>query len=108
MYYYIAGLGAVATFLLIWFYSPLKTTLGQIFFDRNFYSNDQFETALLLKNKFLGKLFSCYICTSFWTSLFVGLIFFIVFNLEWYFPLLTWSTYPAILYLYKLVLDKLH
>lgn len=108
MNYYIAGLGIAATFLLIWFYSPLKITLGQILFDKNFYSTDQFETALLLKNKILGKLSSCFICSSFWLSLLIGSSLFVIFGLEWYFPLLTWFTYPGVLYLYKLILDKLH
>ena len=108
MEYYITGLLIGATAMLIWFYSPLKTTLGQIFFSKDIYSNDQFETALLLKNSFLGKLLGCYICCSFWTSLAIGLILWYIFALPWFFPLLTWFTYPGLLYLYKLVLDKLH
>lgn len=97
-----------ASFLLIWFYSPLKTTLGQIFFDKNIFTNDQFETTLLLKNSFLGKLTSCYICSSFWLSLITGATLFFIFGLEWYFPFLTWFTYPSLLYIYKIILDKLH
>jgi hypothetical protein len=108
MLFYISGLAATATALLIWFYGPLKTTIGQIIFSKNIYSNDQFETALLLKSSFLGKLLGCYICCSFWLSLIVGSLLYYVFDLEWYFPLLTWFTYPSILYLYKLALDKLH
>lgn len=108
MIFYITGLLIAATGLLIWFYSPLKTTLGQIFFSKSIYSNDQFETALVLKNKILGKLSGCFICSSFWLSLVIGIGLFGIFNLEWYFPLLTWFTYPGILYLYKLILDKLH
>jgi len=108
MLYYIAGLCINSTALLIWFYSPLKTTLGQILFSKNIYSNDQFETALLLKSPLLGKLLGCYICCSFWSSLGIGLALWHIFSLPWFFPLLTWFTYPGLLYIYKLVLDKLH
>jgi len=104
--YYFEGLLITWTILLIWFYSPLKVTLGQLFIDKNLYSNDQVETAMLIKNKWLGKLLSCYICFSFWTSLLVGLFFVKTTEVPWYFSLLTWFTYPSLCYLYKAIIDK--
>jgi len=103
---YIQGLFVTWTVLLIWFYSPIKVTLGQLFIDKNLYSNDQVETALMLKNIWLGKLLSCYICFSFWTSLIVGSVFYKIFDLPGYFPFLTWFTYPSLCYLYKSIIDK--
>ena len=103
---YLIGLAATLTILVIWFYSPLKITLGQLFIDKNLYSLDQVETAVLIKNKWIGKLISCYICFSFWTSLFVGLILYKALDLPWYFPILTWFTYPSIAYLYKSLVEK--
>lgn len=104
--YYIQGLLITWTILLVWFYSPLKVTLGQLFIDKNLYSNDQVETAILIKNKWLGKLLSCYICFSFWTSLAVGLLHYKLVNVPWYFPFVTWFTYPSLCYLYKAIIDK--
>lgn len=103
---YLVGLGMTLTALVIWFYSPLKITLGQIFVDKNLYSIDQVDTAIIIKNKWLGKLLSCYICFSFWTSLLVGLFLFKLLDLQWFFPFLTWFTYPSIAYLYKSIVEK--
>ena len=103
--YYLAGLGTTLTALLIWFYSPMRSTLGQILISKNIHTNDDFETALLYKSPFFGKLFGCYICCSFWGSLAVGVIFYAMFDLPGYFPFLTWSTYPSVAYLYKTVID---
>jgi hypothetical protein len=106
LYPYIIGLLTTLTSLVIWFYSPLKITLGQLFIDKNLYSIDQVDTAILIKNKWLGKLLSCYICFSFWTSLVVGLILFKSLDLPGYFPFLTWFTYPSIAYFYKSIVEK--
>lgn len=103
---YIAGLFTTLTILVIWFYSPIKITLGQLFIDKNLYSIDQVDTAILIKNKWLGKLLSCFICFSFWTSLVVGLLLMKILNLPWFFPFLTWFTYPSIAYLYKAIVEK--
>lgn len=103
--YYISGLGVTLTLLLIWFYSPLRSTIGH-FFSKSINSNEDFETALLFKSPFLGKLLGCYICSSFWCSLAIGLIFWVVFSLPNYFPFLTWFTYPCIAYIYKSIIDK--
>lgn len=103
---YFVGLLTTLTILVIWFYSPLRITLGQLFIDKNLYSLDQVETAILIKNKWIGKLLSCYICFSFWTSLLVGLFLYKTLDLPGYFPFLTWFTYPSIAYLYKSIVEK--
>ena len=103
---YTAGLLTTLSTLLLWFYSPLKVTLGQLFINKNLYSADQVETAVMIKSPWLGKLISCYICCSFWISLFVGIILTLAQGLPGYFPLLTFFTYPCIAYLYKHVIDK--
>jgi len=95
------------TLLLIWFYSPLKITLGQLFIDKNLYSIDQVETAVMIKNKWLGELISCYICCSFWSSLLVSVLLKKIFSLPLFFVFLAWFSYPCICYLYKLVIKKL-
>lgn len=103
---YLIGLGILTTSLLIWFYSPLRTTIGQLFFDKNIFSNDQFETALLIKSPFLGKLFGCYICLSFWLSLLIGIGLTIFFKIHISFIPLAWFTYPGLAYVYKAIIDK--
>jgi hypothetical protein len=103
---YFEGLLVTLTALLIWFYSPLKVTLGQLFIHKNLYTDDQVETAIMIKNKWLGKLLSCYICFSFWTSLLVGAFFKISYNLPYQFIFLTWFTYPSLCYLYKSIIDR--
>lgn len=104
--YYATGLLTTLSILLLWFYSPLQITLGQIFLHKNLYSLDQVNTALMLRNKFLAKLTSCYICFSFWTSLAVGLVFTFFFDAPNYFSLLTFFTYPCIAYYYKTLIDR--
>ena len=103
---YLIGLGTLTTLLLIWFYSPLRTSLGRIFFGKDIFSNDQFETALLIKSPFLGKLLGCYICSSFWLSLCIGLVGFTFFDLPLEFIPLVWFTYPGLAYMYKAFIDR--
>lgn len=105
-FYYLKGLLTTWTVLLIWFYSPLKVTLGQLFINKNLYTDDQVETAIMIKNKWLGKLLSCYICFSFWTSLVVGGFIKLYNHLDWSFVFLAWFTYPSLCYLYKALIDK--
>lgn len=104
---FVLGYLITQTLLLIWFYSPLKITLGQLFIDKNLYSVDQVETAIMIRNKWIGELISCYICCSFWSSLIVGLILKSVFSLPSFFVALAWFSYPSVCYLYKLLLNKL-
>jgi hypothetical protein len=104
---YILGLLITLTILLIWFYSPLKSTIGG-FISPQIYMNEQFDTYLLVRNKWLGKLSSCYICFSFWTSLAVGFVVSKLFGMTILYPLLTALTYPSIAYLYKSFIDRKH
>ena len=103
---YLTGLAITWTGLLIWFYSPLKVTLGQLFIDKNLYIIDQVETAVMIKNKWIGKLISCYICCSWWLSLAVSLMLKFVNDLSWKFVFTAWLTYPSLSYLYKRVIDN--
>lgn len=103
---YFFGYLVVQTILVIWFYSPFRISLGQILFDKDMYTHDQFETHLLIKSEMLGKLLSCYICFSFWTSLLVGILPTLIGLVSWYFPAVTVMTYPAICYLYYSLTNK--
>ena len=103
---YFLGLLFTCNACLIWFYSPLKITLGQIFFDKDRYTNEQFETRLLIRNAFLGKLLTCYICFSFWSSLIVGIVFVVLNLAPFWFIVITAGTYPCLCYLYKIIVDK--
>jgi len=88
--------------LILWFYSPLTTTISHIFFKKNdIYTFDQFIDFLSFKSTFLGKLLSCWICMSFWISLSIGIIGLLLLNYPIWYPLLTFFTYPSILFLIK-------
>lgn len=106
MLFYLSGILITWTVLLIWFYSPAKITLGNILFKEPIFSQNEFDTIMLFKNQFIGKLLSCYICFSFWTSLATGLALYFIFKLPWFFPVATTLTYPALCILYKIFLDK--
>lgn len=95
-----AGILAVLSCLVLWFKSPLKLTLGKIIFKQNFNNLEEFDDWLFMKNKFLGKLLSCWICCSFWLSLLVGVFLVLFFNATVYSPLITFFCYPSIAYLY--------
>ncbi len=104
---YIFGYLIVQTILVIWFYSPLRISLGQLLIDKNIYMTDHFETYMLTLNPFLGKLLSCYICFSFWTSFIIGCIgSFFLYDKEIIIPLATALTYPCICYFYKSIVDR--
>lgn len=103
---YTLGLLFTCNACLIWFYSPLKITLGQFLFDKDLYTVEQFETRLLIRNAFLGKLLSCYICFSFWVSLFIGIVFALLSLVPIWFIAVTAGTYPCLCYLYKTIVDK--
>jgi hypothetical protein len=104
--FYLSALGVTLTLLLIWFYSPFRTSIGRLFFSKSISSNEDFETALLYKSPFLGKLLGCFICSSFWCSLSIGTLFWLFFSLPNYFIPLCWFTFPSIAYLYKSIIDK--
>ena len=102
---YVIGLGITQTLLIIWFFSPLKATLTQLFIKKDAIDGDLFDTWLLLKSPILGKLLGCYFCCSFWLSLLVGATLTYYFSLPLLYPLITWFTYPSITYLYKKVIE---
>jgi len=97
---YVVGLLSVCSFLLLWFVSPLKITLAKIFFKKDIVVPSDFDDLLFLKNYILGKLSSCWICLSFWTSLAVGIILTFIGQPQW-FPILTFCTYPSLAYAFK-------
>lgn len=104
---YFIGYFIVQTILVIWFYSPLRITIGQLFFDKNMYMTDHFETYVLAISPFLGKLLSCYICFSFWISIIVGCIgSYFLYDMKIIIPTITALTYPCICYFYKSIIDK--
>lgn len=97
---YLLGLLTVNSLLLLWFYSPLKTTISEIFLKKTLMPHE-FDDWLFIKNKILGKLLSCWICCSFWLSLFVGFIAQVIFILPCYYFLITFFTYPCLCYIFK-------
>lgn len=102
IFYYLSGLLVVNSLLILWFYSPLSSSIGKYFLKNDkIYTLDNLIDFISYKSQFLGTLLSCWICLSFWLSLFVGAILMILFQLPFYFPILTYFTYPAILYLVK-------
>ena len=104
--YFLFGYLVVQTICLIWFYSPLRTSIGQLFISSEIYTNEEVETWLLLKSPLFGKLLSCYICFSFWTSLFAGVAAWLIFGFGVHAPIITSLSYPSICYLYKATVDK--
>ncbi len=102
IYIYLTGLLITNSILILWFFSPLSNSIGKIFFKKdNIYTLDNLMDILAIKSVFLSTLLSCWICLSFWISLFVGACLMILFQLPIYFPLLTFLTYPSIVYLIK-------
>ena len=91
----------VLSILLLWFFSPLKLTLGKIIFNKDYVIPDEFDDRVFLFNSFLGKLISCYICFSFWSSLITGIFFMLIFSLPLYWPLLMFFNVPPIAYVFK-------
>lgn len=99
---YLSGLLVVNSLLILWFYSPIANSIGKIFLKRNnIYVLDDLLDIIAIKSQFLSTLLSCWICLSFWLSLIVGFVFMFYFELPWWYPLLTYFTYPSILFLIK-------
>jgi hypothetical protein len=103
--YFILGNLIVNSLLLLWFFSPFKTTLSEIFLGK-FLMPLEFDDYVFSKNKVLGKLVSCWICCSFWLSLLVGYIISIIFNLTIFWCVVTFLCYPAICYLFYIAVKK--
>jgi len=97
----------VNSFLLLWFYSPLKTTLAKILFKQNITQQEQFEDLIFLKFKSekLSILSSCYICMSFWSSLIAGIILTVFCGQPLYTPAVTFIVFPSLCFLFKKIID---
>lgn len=102
MIIYFLGLLIVNSLLILWFYSPLVNSISKYFLKRNdIFSVDQLADLIAIKSSFFSTLISCWICLSFWLSFIVGLFFTMIYDMPWYYPLLTYFTYPSMLYLVK-------
>ncbi|NBW56621.1 hypothetical protein EBR43_02315 [bacterium] len=101
---FFAGIPIICSFLLLWFVSPLKLSLGKLFFRQNFIAPDQFDDYLFAKSHILGKLLSCWVCLSFWSSLAYGIGCTLLLQQPIWFGLLTFSTYPSLCYLFKVAI----
>jgi hypothetical protein len=107
LFLYFVGLLTVLSLLVLWFYSPLKTTISEMFLGKTLMPHE-FDDWLYFKNKWAGKLATCWICCSFWLSLVVGTIITILFSSVIIFngfALITFFTYPAIAFLYYKIVN---
>jgi hypothetical protein len=102
---YIFGLLVVNSFLLLWFMSPLKTTISEVFLGKELLPLE-FDDYVFSKSKFLGKLTTCFICSSFWTSLAVGVLLGFIFNLTLFWPVITFTSYPCLCYVFYTFIKK--
>lgn len=96
---FILGLSIVNSLLLLWFFSPIKITLSELFLGKSLMPLE-FDDYVYSKSKFFGKLNTCWICCSFWLSLTVGVIFCYVSSLTLLWPLITFLSYPAFCYIF--------
>lgn len=91
---YFTGLLFVCSILLLWFFGTLKELVN--------YSEDE----LLAQGYFYtAKLFGCYICSSFWLSGLVGCIIALNQGYSFWYPFLTYSTYPPLAYIFKKIIE---
>jgi hypothetical protein len=99
---YILGLLITNSLLILWFFSPISSSIGKYFLKKdNIYVLDHLIDLIAIKSHFFATLLSCWICLSFWLSLIIGFIFTIINNYPYWFPILTYFSYPAILYTIK-------
>jgi hypothetical protein len=96
---YIISVLVVNSLLLLWFFSPFKTSLGKIIFKKDL-TVDQFDDIIFIKNKVFGQLTSCWICCSFWLSLIVGIVWVAFFSFPCYWPFLLFFTIPCLSYIF--------
>jgi len=102
---YILGLLNTMAILLLWFQSPLKYSIAEIFFKSS--PDTSLDDILAVYSQKLATLSGCYICFSFWTSLVIGIAYMFIFGANYIFPLITFFTYPPLCYIYKVyVLEK--
>ena len=92
---YIIGVLMLNSMLMLWFESPLKSSLAKIFLRKEM-SNLEFDDYIFMKSKILSKLLSCWICLSFWLSFVIG--FLLTFSITWGF--LCFFTYPSLCYMF--------
>ena len=93
------GLLIVNSLLLLWFFSPIKTTLSEIFLGKSLLPME-FDDYIYSKNKILAKLNTCWICCSFWFSFIIGSVIMIVFNLSILWPMVCFFCYPSLSYIF--------
>jgi hypothetical protein len=106
--YYFLGLFASCSLLTLWFFSPIKTSISKIFLKKELLPLE-FDEYWFNKNEVIGTLVSCSVCLSWWISLLVGMFFVLVFSLPWFWPFLTFFTYPWLcLLLYKVIIKLSH
>lgn len=101
--FFVAGLFFLCSILLLWFVSPLKLTLAKILFKKDILVPSDFDDILYLKAPLVGKLSGCWICTSFWTSLVLGIIF-VLMGQPLHTPLVTFLGYPGLAYIFKTII----
>lgn len=70
------------------------------YIDEAFYTKEDIDRQLFAKESFLGSLLACPICSSSYFALAISLIFLMLFNLPWWFPL---AAFFAPQYLAKLL-----
>lgn len=102
---YTLGVFIVNSLLLLWFFSPFKTTISEIFLKKSLMPLE-FDDFVYNKNKVIGKLISCWICCSFWLSLIVGIAFSYIFSLPLLFCLITFFSYPSLCYIFYSFIRK--
>ena len=95
------GLLNASSILQLWFFSPLKTTLGQLIWKDKVISDSEFDDRLAIISDKLSMLSTCYTCFSFWTSLLIGAIYCLIFKLNLGWPFLCFFSYPPLIWLIK-------
>lgn len=102
---YFLGLFIVNSLLLLWFFSPLKITLSELFLGKSLMPME-FDDFVYSKSKFIGKLTTCWICCSFWLSLLIGILTLFIFDLTLFWPLITFLSYPSLCYIFYTFIKK--
>jgi len=105
---YIIGFFILQTLLLIWFDSPLKSTLGEILFRKLFLDNTSFDIHLGIYWGKLGVLSSCEICISFWLSLIIATITAYSMEFTLLYLISAWLTYPILSFIFRKYFIKKH
>jgi hypothetical protein len=89
---------------ILWFFSPLKITLGKILFKQHYTDPLEFEDKLVTINPTLGQIAGCWTCFTFWTSLLIGVVLTFLFSYPIFYPVIAFFTSPGICYIgYSLI-----